>query len=822
MIPRFCIQNRITDREATPCTVAQLLEVMSSEHVQTICDEIKLLQTSSGSPRRGEVETPSDDIKEEMARLKRQLPVITPHARAFKDNIRKNANAIESGLVMLDVDHVEHPSMETLALTPEVCQANRIYYVGITPSGHGLRVIGERLKAKGEGMESIAEAQERLARLCRVVEYDAQTKDLARASFLVPRSYVLYMDEEGLSTEPSPEVNEEVNIDRCAHLEALEGGSDPKGRAIAPGRKGETAMGREGETAGQSPIGREGETAGQSPIGREGERTYQGLPYSDIISQLVMLLGGEPEVGARNTFYFTLVMYSRYICDFQSDILLAVLPDFGLSEAERRGVINSAVNRPRKATVPDMVTRAIAMAQAVAPSDSPCRGEVSEWVVDQEALPMPKLPKVLSLICKRLPEEFRPAMVIAALPVLGTLATRVRFRYLDHQEHSFSFMSCITAPAATGKSFIRRPINLLLTPIDEQDEIEREKEQEYKEKLRVAKNAKVQPENPRACPRNNGINISIAKLLQLLSYSEGKHLIGIGEEIDTLVKSERAGVWSQKSDIYRLGFDNAKYGQNYMSDNSFSANVPVYYNLLLTGTPGGMYRFFKDVEDGLVTRFAFAQLPDMFGTDIPDFQPYTQSEENEIIRIARTLDMASGTIYCSAVDEAISQWLQDKKQAAIAADSRAIDTIRKRAAVMGFRAGYLAALLNGSAKKNAECKMHGQRPNSKLSAKSATTTSSEADAAAFGLWVAEYIFQNQMQLFGDKFEQVANDWETQQGRRGTVRNLLMKLPTTFTRADLMSLRAKNGQTTEIRYVLSRWIEANLIVKNADGSYCKIM
>jgi hypothetical protein len=117
----------------------------------------------------------------------------------------------------------------------------------------------------------------------------------------------------------------------------------------------------------------------------------------------------------------------------------------------------------------------------------------------------------------------------------------------------------------------------------------------------------MQPTNPRACPRNNGINVSIAKLLQLLAYSDGKHLIGIGEEIDTLVKSERAGVWSQKSDIYRLGFDNAKYGQNYMSDNSFSANVPVYYNLLLTGTPGGMYRFFKDVEDGLVTRFCFAQ-----------------------------------------------------------------------------------------------------------------------------------------------------------------------------------------------------------------------
>ena len=67
-------------------------------------------------------------------------------------------------------------------------------------------------------------------------------------------------------------------------------------------------------------------------------------------------------------------------------------------------------------------------------------------------------------------------MIIASLPVLGTLATRIRFEYLDKQEQSLSFFSCITAPAASGKSFIRKPLDLLLTPINEQDAIEREKD----------------------------------------------------------------------------------------------------------------------------------------------------------------------------------------------------------------------------------------------------------------------------------------------------------------------------------------------------------
>ena len=515
---------------------------------------------------------------------------------------------------------------------------------------------------------------------------------------------------------------------------------------------------------------------------------FRGIPYDAIVKELIQLLGGEPEMGERNQFYFTLVRYMRYICDFQPARCVAVLPDFGLTHQERLATATSSVNRPRKGDMPELLNRAITTAAMANEQPSTHKTET------QSVLTLPPLPRVLDLICRRIPEGFRPAMVIAALPILGALATRIRFQYLDKQEHSFSFMSCITAPAATGKSFIRKPVNLLLTPIDRQDEIERQKEEEYKEALKAAKNSKMQPTNPRPCPRNNGINVSIAKLLQLLSYSDGKHLIGIGEEIDTLVKSERAGVWSQKSDIYRLGFDNAKYGQNYMSDNSFSANVPVYYNLLLTGTPGGMYRFFKDVEDGLVTRFCFAQLPDMFGADIPAFENYTAKEEEEIIAIAEKLDKASGTIACSHVGTRIRRWLNDKRELAIREDSRAIDTLRKRSAVIGYRAGMLAYLLNGQKYDKA--------------------------VGEFTAWVAEYIFQNQMQLFGSKFEEVAQAALIVSERRSQVVSLLEHLPAQFTRNELMTLRARLGQSTNVAMILSRWRSAGFITQVEKNTYRK--
>lgn len=726
---------------------------MQDPRVQHICDQIKFLDGQD---------------PEELARLKRQLPIITPHACRFTgDGSRKSANAVPSGLVMLDIDHIDDPrDIFSANITSALTAENKIYFVAITPSGHGLRIIAER-----QENESISAAQQRLTELCHLHEFDGVTTDLARASFLMPWSYVLYCEPKGL------------NFRDAEHAETV----------ASLFERSDVSAGGEGGSAavyGLDSTPAEGAQPGQiaQDLGEADITLYRGIPYEAIVKELTQLLGGEPSMGERNQFYFTLVRYMRYICDFQPARCVAVLPDFGLTYQERLSTATSSVNRPRKGVIPDLLNRAILTAEQAFMPDQPTSYE------GKAEDNLPPLPKVLDIICRRIPEGFRPAMVIAALPILGALATRVRFQYLDKQEHSFSFMSCITAPAATGKSFIRKPVNLLLTPIDRQDEIERQKEEEYKEALKAAKNSKMQPTNPRPCPRNNGINVSIAKLLQLLSYSDGKHLIGIGEEIDTLVKSERAGVWSQKSDIYRLGFDNAKYGQNYMSDNSFSANVPVYYNLLLTGTPGGMYRFFKDVEDGLVTRFCFAQLPDMFGADIPAFENYTAKEEEEIIAIAEKLDKASGTIACSHVGTRIRRWLNDKRELAIREDSRAIDTLRKRSAVIGYRAGMLAYLLNG-------CKY-------------------DKAVGDFTAWVAEYIFQNQMQLFGHKFEEVAQQQLIVNERRSQVTSLLTQLPETFTRNELMALRARNGQSTHVATVISRWRSAGFIVQVEKNTYRK--
>ena len=761
----FCYQDKVNAGVPQICTPEIWDKLIDSPEVKNLCDRI------------AELDPNDENYNDRKQALKRRLPIIIPHAASFANGKRISADATPSGLAMLDVDHVDNPREAYLRLLPEGKGEewfieNGIYLIAITASGHGLRVIGRRNSLpfrEGAGLgslETIEAAQLRIATALGITEYDAVTKDLARASYVVPRNYILWIYEAGLFSE--------------------EERADLKELLALPPHVNSSSVSPESNSGTSLPFREESEV---------GSLSYRGIPYENIVQQLLIAIGAADGAvqGERNTVYFSMANYMRYICDFNVDLLLQVLPDFGLSETERRQVITSAIGRPRKSQIPMILQGVIAVCERE--SLLSARNVRSEKATD---LPLPELPRLLKLVCRRLPADYRPAMIVASLPVLGTLATGIRFEYLDRQEQSLSFFSCITAPAASGKSFIRKPLDLLLTPINENDELEREKEQAYKEKLRASKNSKNQPEDPHACPRNNGIAISIAKLLQLLTYAEGKHLIGIGEEMDTLVKTERAGVWSQKSDIYRLAFDNGIYGQAYMSDASFNAHIKVYYNLLLTGTPNSLKRFFKDPEDGLITRVCFAQLPDTSFTEIPAFASYTEAEKAEIIRWARQLDAEKGTISCPQVGTVIADWLERKRQQAIDADSHAMDTLRRRAAVIGFRAGMLCYLLE----------------NHKY-----TKT-----VGAFAEWVAEYIFRNQMELWGTAIEQTYKNSIESQTERGAAASLLSLLPEEFTAADLIKLRARKGQSVKssaISMVLNRWKANHRIEKFTETTWRKI-
>ncbi len=69
---------------------------------------------------------------------------------------------------------------------------------------------------------------------------------------------------------------------------------------------------------------------------------FRGVPYSDIIQQWLMLTGGEPVKGERNTRLHRLAYHLRYIADDDETLIKRILPRYGLGDREIDSLVHSA------------------------------------------------------------------------------------------------------------------------------------------------------------------------------------------------------------------------------------------------------------------------------------------------------------------------------------------------------------------------------------------------------------------------------------------------------------------------------------------------
>ena len=90
-------QDKVNAGEPKVLTVEKWNELIDSPKVKNICKQIAALDPNGA------------DYNDRKQALKKRLPIIIPHAAAFKNGKRVSADAVPSGLAMLDVDHVENP-----------------------------------------------------------------------------------------------------------------------------------------------------------------------------------------------------------------------------------------------------------------------------------------------------------------------------------------------------------------------------------------------------------------------------------------------------------------------------------------------------------------------------------------------------------------------------------------------------------------------------------------------------------------------------------------------------------------------------------------
>ena len=334
-IMSFGISNNVRCREVRECTPELFWKAVRSPLVSDVCAQIA---DGLEKVRRGEMV--KEDYETLKAGLKKRLPIFTPHA-TFKNGRRLNADAIPSGLSMYDIDHLPSPREYWVEKSQELSVKNVLRFVvlaHVTPSTEGLRLFF----IIPQGMDLVS-AQKWMSEQLGDANYDQSVKDLARSSFVVPEDYVLYIDEERLFAEKFTTEDTEYHGDNNLEVNNIDN------------KNVENVDNKEKDK--NPPCASVPSVVKIEPL------TFKGVPYSEIIARWFALAGGEPVQGERNDKLHRLASHLRYITDNDENILLQIMPRYGLSEEEMKGLIHSACSA-KWFTMPKMLQEALALTKS--------------------------------------------------------------------------------------------------------------------------------------------------------------------------------------------------------------------------------------------------------------------------------------------------------------------------------------------------------------------------------------------------------------------------------------------------------------------------
>ena len=708
------------------CTYEKFLEVSHSPMVTEICAAIA-----------------REPDHEKQQKMKKELPVITFNAHF--DGQRKNELAIPSGAYMVDLDGVDDPFQ---FYSEHICGHQEewgIVYVGKTPSCHGLRIVAKCRPEFTTIAECMQWMSDQVGWPC-----DAACKDWARSSYFVPDNYHYYLNAKGMFVD-EPEVVYEV--------------------------KAQNVQRQDAPTVQNDPSEVHEQTASTSTLS-----TFKGIPLNTIAIEWLRMTGGEPVEGERNSRLFDCAKVLRHITDFNEAALLTALPTYGLPDSEMRSLVHSACISPRGSR-PKELDELLSRIAATPDGDTDI---VTTPTLNTDELP--PLPPLFREFVKIAPPDFKQAVTLCALPLVGTLGSKLRAYYLDGNLHSPSFQVSLEAPQASGKSFMTRLSHRVLAPLLARDNDGYQVEREYNENSR-ALGSKLTAEQrkemlgpiPKNIIRCIPPTISSTKMLMRMENARGLHLVAISEEIDTVTKALSNRV-SNYSDALRIAFDNGFHGQDYASDNSWSGRIQLFYNTLFSGTPKQMCKFYPDVENGLVSRVCFVSLPDQFGKPMPVWGKMSEKESAEVDRQIERLDRVSivgdvvqpdHVMNLDFLNRAMDLWLKEQQKEAVNTGDRTRDTFCRRAAVVGFRAGMLAYFL------------YGEKPSRTY----------RRNTILFAQWVADCMLKQHLLRFQlDNSGSNTNRWETAYGL----------LPDEFNREELQRVLNVTGSNTPLKNVLYKW------------------
>ena len=396
-----------------------------------------------------------------------------------------------------------------------------------------------------------------------------------------------------------------------------------------------------------------------------------------------------------------------------------------------------------------------------------------------------KLPKLVELLISRTPEIYKPAVAHAIFPPLATHLWQTSFRYIDNVVHEATLSTCLLAGTGAGKSSVDKPIRYIMEDIRKRDAENLKREKEWKEEVMrkgANKDKRKRPDN--LVIQEIDADMTSPAFVMRTAEAQGRFLYTSLNELDQFDALRGSG--NQQFRIMCLAFDPFNlFGQQRVGVQSVTERVTIRFNWNASTTIQKGQRYFSKVlTDGPISRINFCTIPEReIGDEMPVYGDYNDAYREALKPYIENLNNARGLIDCPEAFQLALKLKDENAEFSRLSQDRVYENLSFRANVIAYLKACVLYVANG-------CKW-------------------EPEIDEFIRWSERYDLYCKMRFFGDAIKR-ANDTGEKSSKRGPS-NMLMQLPDEFTYQQVIDLRVANGMSQKgTSKMLGNWKDRHYI------------
>ena len=770
-------------------------------------DEIKkMIQQIRGElPIDGVDLNDAQAVKKAQERLKSELPFFCPHYGMFKNNVRRQENAMPESFLfqtIIDVDDKEYVE-RAIEKARELNCSSGIWNGSLLHLCYSARKklhIGIRMPI---GM-TIEETQKAYCEALGV-PYDESCITPERMIFLTDKDSEIYRSKMWCAVLPESEIQarRQAFLDRGL---TVDGRGDAKVNSLQF-----TVNGNSNDNVQNNRL------SGNHGSGELGEASEKNLIAFDLFVQSAGLEGMAIDtVGSRHSSLLAImsagasrvmseeelmkVVRTKMPSYYQEDDCHQLIHDFYAKYADSskpmsRDVIRVNALAEQKANEVKSEERRVKNSNA--DGNHTVQSSYLQVQSSEEGYPDPpampeKLPKLVELLISRTPEIYKPAVAHAIFPPLATHLWQTSFRYIDNVVHEATLSTCLLAGTGAGKSSVNKPISYIMEDIRKRDAENLKREKEWKEEMTrkgANKDKRKRPDN--LVIQEIDADMTSPAFVMRTAEAQGRFLYTSLNELDQFDALRGSG--NQQFRIMCLAFDPFNlFGQQRVGVQSVTERVTIRFNWNASTTIQKGQRYFSKVlTDGPISRINFCTIPEReIGDEMPVYGDYDDAYREALKPYIENLNNARGLIDCPEAFQLALKLKDENAEFSRLSQDRVYENLSFRANVIAYLKACVLYVANG-------CKW-------------------EPEIDEFIRWSERYDLYCKMRFFGDAIKR-ANDTGEKSSKRGPS-NMLMQLPDEFTYQQVIDLRVARGMDKKgTSRMLGNWKERHYIkVKDSNS------